>query len=192
MSGRDNGGGGPDAWRRLSAREGGGGATCEHANLTVYSDVEYGLGRELLGIAVTRADGTFAFAVGPGATRTLTAVYRSGQGETTATALLQTGARPTLRLYRSTVHNMHYGRFSGEIPGPGNDEVVVVLQVKSGDGWRVFRRYSTRDGGRFAMRYRFTQTNRPTVYAIRAQVLGAPAYPYPGGNSLPVALKVLP
>ncbi len=50
------------------------------------------------------------------------------------------------------------------IPGPHNDQVVVVLQVRSGRGWRAFRRYRTREGGRFSVGYRFTRTvSRPAM-----------------------------
>lgn len=158
----------------------------------VYGEVWFGYERALLGIAVTHADGSFSFAVGPGPSRYVMAVYRSGAGELSATALLGTSVVPSLRLYSSTIHNLHYARFSGEIPGPGNDGVMVFLQVKSGKGWRVFRRYSTRNGGRFAMRYRFTRTHQPTIYIMRAQVVGGPMYPYLKGSSPPVALRVLP
>lgn len=146
----------------------------------------------LLGIAVTGQDGSFTFALGPGPSRDITAVYRTSQGEISAGALLQTRAVPTLRLHSTTIHNSNFAHFSGEIPGPNNDGVMVVLQVKRGKGWMVFHRYSTRNGGRFAMRYRFTRTFVPTIYTMRAQVLGGPLYPYLTGNSPPVALRVLP
>jgi hypothetical protein len=74
----------------------------------------------------------------------------------------------------SSVENEHFAYFSGKIPRPHNDGVVVVLQVGDGGGWRAFHRSSTRDGDRYSMRYRLTQTFSPTIYTIRAQVAGAP------------------
>jgi hypothetical protein len=80
---------------------------------------------------------------------------------------------------------------AAHIPGPHN-KVVVVLQVKSGKGWRVFRRYRTRDNGHFLMRYLFTQTGTPTTYVMRAQVRETTGYPYLQGNSRTLPLHVLP
>jgi hypothetical protein len=42
------------------------------------------------------------------------------------------------------------------------------------------------------MRYRFTRTFRPTTYTVRVRVLGAPGYPYLGGNSPERSFRVLP
>jgi hypothetical protein len=147
---------------------------------------------QLLGTAATDQDGRYEFPLPPGPSRGLTAMYRTEQGQLNAATLLQTTATPVLRLGRGVVHNKHFAYFSGEIPGPDNDRVMVFLQVKIGHGWRVFRRYSTRNGGKFVMRYRFTRNFSPTTYVMRAQVMGGPDYPYLPGNSDTKALRVLP
>lgn len=90
------------------------------------------------------------------------------------------------------VRNKGYATFSGGIPGPHNNHIVVVLQVESGKGWRAFRRYRTREGGRFKMRYRFNRTLTPTTYVMRAQVRKQAAFPYEQGDSRMVRLRVLP
>jgi hypothetical protein len=59
-------------------------------------------------------------------------------------------------------------------------------------GWRAFRRYRTREGGRFSVGYRFTRTLSPTRYVMRAQVRETTGYPYLQGNSRQLALSVLP
>jgi len=82
--------------------------------------------------------------------------------------------------------------FYGEIPGPHNDQVVVVLQAKVGNGWKAFRRYRTRNGGKFAVGYRFNFTTRPTTYVMRVQVRSTVGYPYLEGNSRLLHLRVLP
>lgn len=160
--------------------------------ICIYSKVVTETGSTFLGITITGPDGGYQFAVPPGPSQNFTAVYESDQGQLTATTLLQTSASPSLKLNSGVVHPKHFAYFSGQIPGPDNDEVLVVLQVQSGKGWRVFRRYSTRDDGRFTMRYRFTRTYTPTTYVIRAQVLGAPGYPYLAGNSRALDVHVLP
>jgi hypothetical protein len=100
--------------------------------------------------------------------------------------------KPTLRAARSVVRNKTYARFSGEIPGPRNNEVVIVLQVRQGNGWLAFRRYRTRGDGRYELAYYFRRTTRPTVYEVRAQVRETVGYPYVQGDSDPILLRVLP
>jgi hypothetical protein len=67
-----------------------------------------------------------------------------------------------------------------------------VLQVKRGDGWLAFHRSRTREGGRFTLPYRFTRTDVPTKYLMRAQVRTQAGYPYLQGNSKLLTLIVLP
>lgn len=162
------------------------------AFVCIYSSVVTSGASELAGVVSTDASGGYRFPVPSGPSRNLTAAYRSNQGSLTAWALLQVRAIPTLNLAKTTILNKQYARFSGEIPGPSNDGVVVVLQVQIGKGWRVFRRYTTRNGGKFKMRYRFTRTFTPTLYSMRAQIAGAPGYPFLSGNSRPVELSVYP
>lgn len=162
------------------------------AALCVFSSVITDQGSEFLGIAMTGGDGGYRFGIAPGPSRNIEVRYRSGQREIAARASFLTTVHPTFRAKRKVVRNGHFARFSGEIPGPHNDQVVVVLQVKSGKGWRVFRRYRTREGGRFLMRYRFTRTTTPTTYLMRAQVRSTVGYPYLQGNSSPLPLRVVP
>lgn len=162
------------------------------AFICIYSGASNDEASELVGVAMTGPDGRYEFALPAGPSRNLTAVYRSDQGQLAAWALLQVRAAPTLHLAKSTVKNKHFAYFSGTIPGPHNDGVAVVLQVKSGKGWRVFRRYSTRNGGTYSLKYRFTQTYQPTTYLIRAQIAGARGYPFLPGSSEPKELRVYP
>jgi hypothetical protein len=163
-----------------------------NAFICIYSGASTDEASELLGVAVTGPDGRYQLPLPAGPSRNLTATYRSDRGQLAAWALLQVRAIPTLRLANRTVRNRHFAYFSGTIPGPDNDGVVVVLQVKSGKGWRVFRRYSTRNGGKYSLKYRFTQTFQPTTYPIRAQIGGAPGYPFLPGSSAPMKLQVYP
>lgn len=163
-----------------------------NAPLCVFSQVATHQDRQFLGVALTGPDGRYRFAIGAGPSRNLTVAYRPDQRELQANATLKTRVHPTLRLRSKVVENK--GRpavFTGRIPGPDNQNVVVVLQVKSGNGWRVFRRYRTRKGGRFLMRYLFTGTETPTTYIMRAQV-GQPGYPYEIGNSRTIPVPVVP
>jgi hypothetical protein len=163
-----------------------------NALICIYSSVVTDEANELVELAVTNENGRYEFQVPSGPSRNLTVVYRSSGGQLSAWALLQVRASATLRFAQNPVHNKHFAHFTGEIPGPDSDGVIVVLQVKRGRGWLAFHRYSTRSGGKFFMKYRFTRTFSSTIYTIRAEVAGAPGYPYLPGTSPPKSLRVLP
>jgi hypothetical protein len=162
------------------------------APVCVYSRVATDQGREFLGIALTDASGGYRFPIPAGPSRELSAIYRPGQRQLAARASLATVVHPTLSVRDSVVRNGTYAHFEGDIPGPHNDEVVVVLQVKSGKGWLAFRRYRTRGGGHYEADYHFRRTTHPTDYEMRAQVRETVGYPYLQGESDPLALRVVP
>jgi hypothetical protein len=164
------------------------------AYICVYSRVLTDSEANFVGIAVTRPDGTYRFSLSPGPSRSLTVVVRSSQGSQERSAVLKTQVRPSLIARPNPDRNMHFVRFSGRIPGPHNDRVTVVLQASavSGTRWFDFRHASTHDGGRFAIRYFFSRTHQRITYLIRAQVLGAPGYPYEAGKSRELRMRVLP
>lgn len=162
------------------------------APLCVFSQVVTDSGREFLGLAITGSGGDYRFAIAPGPSRRVSAAYRPGQRELSATATLQTVVHPTFTARSTVVRNKHYAYFDGEIPGPHNDQVVIVLQVKSGKGWLAFRRYRTRNDGHFELAYKFNRTTRPTTYEMHAQVRETTGYPYLQGDSDPLMLRVLP
>ena len=162
------------------------------AALCVFSTVVTDADREFLGLAMTGSGGAYRFEIGPGPSRHLGVAYRPDNRQIGAQATLLTRVRPTLRLRRKVVHNKGYATFSGWIPGPHNDNVVVVAQVESGKGWRAFRRYRTRSGGHYNFRYRFTQTHSRTIYVVRVQVRKTGSYPYLEGSSAGLPLRVMP
>jgi hypothetical protein len=162
------------------------------APVCVFSRVVTDSTREFLGIAMTGADGGYQLAIPAGPSRELSAVHRSGAREVSSHATLQTIVHPTFSAYRKVVYNKHSAQFTGTIPGPDNDQVVVVLQVKRGNGWLAFHRYRTREGGQFTVGYRFTRTDVPTKYLMRAQVRAQGGYPYLQGNSDRLTLIVMP
>ena len=170
----------------------GSGAPVAGAPLCVFEQVEGDPARRYLGLAYTDAAGRYRFAVSPGPNRTLRAVYRAGHRRLVAQADVKTRVKPTLRARKSVIHNGQVAHLEGQIPGPRNDDVVIVLQVRQGKGWLAFRRYRTRGGGRFRAAYPFHRTTRPTTYEFRAQLRESGGYPYLQGDSDPIALKVLP
>ena len=176
----------------LSGQLRGGGGGVGGAALCVFSTVVTDSDREFLGMAMTGSTGSFQFSIPPGPSRHLGVVYRSDQRQIDARATVQTRVRPTLRLRHRVAHNKGYANFYGQIPGPHNDQVVVVVQVRMGKGWQAFRRYRTRAGGHYNLRYFFSKTRTPTIYELRTQVRRQDAYPYEQGNSQTVRLGVMP
>ncbi len=176
----------------LHGRLTGDGGAVAGASICIFGRVATESAREFLGMAVSGPDGSYQFGVPAGPSRELSAVYRSGHREVSAEASLQTIVRPEFKAYRKVVYNKHSAQFSGTIPGPDNDRVVVVLQVKRGNGWLAFHRSRTSDGGHFTLPYRFTRTDVPTKYLVRAQVRAQAGYPYLQGNSKLLTLIVLP
>jgi hypothetical protein len=170
----------------------GGGRGIANAPVCVFSNVLTDSGRDFLGVAMTDEEGRYRFALEAGPSRKVRVVYRPDQRQLSAEATLLSRVKPTLEVRRKVVHNKHYARFYGQIPGPHNDRVVVVLQVKQGKGWRAFRRYRTREGGRYRLVYRFGRTTRPATYLMRAQVRHQGGYPYLPGNSKALRLRVIP
>jgi len=177
---------------RFSGELRGEGGDIAGAPLCVFEQIEGEAARRFLGIAITGSRGDYRFAIGAGPNRTIRALYRPGQRHLAAEARLRTQVKPTLRARKRVVRTGEAAHLYGEIPGPRNDEVVVVLQVRQGDGWLAFRRYRTRGGGRFEADYLFRRTTRPTTYEFRAQVRESGGYPYVEGDSDPLYLRVLP
>ena len=168
------------------------GAPVAGAPLCVFEQIEGEDARHYLGLAYTDAAGDYGFGVAPGPNRTLRAVYRPGNRRLVAQADLKTTVKPTLLARKSVIRNGQVAHLEGRIPGPRNDDVVIVLQVRQGKGWLAFRRYRTRGGGRFAAAYRFRRTTKPTDYEFRAQLRETGGYPYLQGESEPLDLKVVP
>jgi hypothetical protein len=168
------------------------GAPVAEAPICVFSQVVTDQTRKFLGVAVTGADGSYEFAVKPGASRHLVVDYRSEHREISSKVQLVTKVRPTFDVLDATVHNKGVARFRGTVPGPHNDFVQVVLQARKGKGWIVFRRFTTGKEGNYAGRYRFNHTDVPTEYIMRAQVRKQRGYPYHGGSSGSIQVIVYP
>jgi len=170
----------------------GAGSGIGDASICMFSRVVTKQQREFLGVAVTDANGGYEFAIPAGASRELTALYRSGSREVASRSTVQTVVHPSFGVRKRIVRNKHAARFIGSIPGPDNNRVVVVLQVKRGKGWLAFRRYRTRENGQVTVGYRFSKTNVATKYRMRLQVRNQSGYPYLQGDSDPLTLIVLP
>ncbi len=194
---------GPDGASRKLVKQGSGalvegklldaaGSPVGDAPICVFSTVVTDTTQKFLGVSMTNADGSYEFAVKPGASRDLKVDYRSQHREISSKVELVTKVRPSFEAVSTVVHNKGVARFRGALPGPHNDEVLVVLQAKKGDGWIVFRRMTTGPKGQFAGSYRFNKTRQATEYVMRAQVRKQRGYPYREGSSAPIQVIVYP
>jgi hypothetical protein len=173
---------------KLTGTEGGVG----EASVCVFSRVVTQPKREFLGLAVTAEDGSYQFAIPAGASRDVSVAYRSGSREVSSHSTLQTIVHPEFKVTKKVVYNKHLAKFTGSLPGPDNNEVVVVAQVKRGKGWLAFHRYRTRQNGEVTLVYKFNKTFVPTRYRMRLQVRDQSGYPYVQGNSDNLTLIVMP
>lgn len=163
-----------------------------NAALCVFGRIESERDAEFLGLALTDSAGHYSFSVPAGPSRELAVAYRDGHREVTATARVWTRVKPHFTARRKTVRNKGLAHFKVQLPGPNNGDVVVVFQVERGDGWLAFRRVKTDEGGSAQAVYRFTRTDRATLYRMRAQVRTQSGYSYLAGTSRILRLVVLP
>jgi hypothetical protein len=81
------------------------------------------------------------------------------------------------------------GRVLGGPYPPGG--VTLLVEVREGRRWQPFDQIVAR-GGRFAYRYTFLRTTRPTNYRLRVALPanGAGGYDYQPGASNPITVHV--
>jgi len=153
-----------------------------------------GRGLEGVGTVTTNSDGRYRYGVSPGPNRRLQIGYRYNRRQLERRAYFISGLRPTLRL--SPKHRTKNGemlRLYGSIPGPSNDDRVVILQARypNSKRWSTFEKAKTDAHGRYSARYRFNATFVTTKYGMRAIVPEQNGYPYKGGVSRKRSIKVI-
>jgi hypothetical protein len=161
------------------------------ASVCVFSRIATKGDLDFLGTALTDTNGNYRFGTGPGPSRAFEAVYRPDQRQIGAEAVLKTRVHPTLTIPKRKLRNKQYIRFVGDVPGPDARGVLITIQVKSGKGWRVMRRFATDASGHYDVRYRLNKSNPGTEYVFRAQVRGQPEYSYEPGDSETVSVWIV-
>ncbi len=107
-------------------------------------------------------------------------------------AVVRTRARARLRVTPGAVRAggtvVFAGRLlGGHVPRGGK---LVELQALVGTGWRTFATVRTDRRGRLRHPYRFAATSRGRTYRVRLRVRREAGYPFEGGRSRPVAIRV--
>ncbi len=164
-----------------------------HATLCMREGIA-GQGLDDAGTVKTDADGRYRYGVAPGPNRQLEVGYRFNRHQLERRAEFFSRLRPKLRL--SPKHRATNGdslRLYGSIPGPSNEDRVVILQARypHTKRWKTFSKARTGPKGRYLTRYRFSATYITTSYRMRALVPEQNGYPYKGGASRPKRIKVI-
>lgn len=150
-----------------------------------------------LGVVQSAADGTFAFRVAAGASRTLRFSYAgaSTTQPTTKDVEVRVRAAVTIAPDRRNLRNgdevVFRGRVrSGPIPETGK---LVTLQALTRRGWTTFGNARARaKDGRWSYRYRFTGTTVRSRYSFRVVVPAESGFPYAQGTSATTRVLVEP
>lgn len=169
------------------------GHAVERATLCMKEGIT-GEGLDEVGTVRTDSEGRYRFSVSPGPNRRLLVGYRYNRHQLERDARFFSRLRPRLKL--SPKHRTKNGellRLYGSIPGPSNDDRVVILQAGYAHSkqWKTFAKAKTGADGRYLARYRFTATFSTTTYAMRALVPEQNGYPYQGGASRTKTIKVV-
>lgn len=145
-----------------------------------------------VGTLTTDADGNYSYRLPPGPNRAVIVGFRHDSHQVAREVRFASHVQPSLTLSAKKLRNGGRLRFGGELPEPAHAGRVVVLQanVKGSKRWITFRKATTGERGRFKADYHFTQTTRKTTYRFRAIVPQQAGYPWLGGHSKPVSVRV--
>jgi hypothetical protein len=147
---------------------------------------------------MTNAHGRFRWRTPPGPSRFLRITYRAYRSDTDESAAteLKLSVRPAIALKVSPHSVRNGGRilFKGRLRGgPGKADTQIVLEAV---GRNVRQRVPvatlrTDARGRFRFRYRFLRSFAPFTYRFRARLIRQASYPYAGGSSRVVIVKIV-
>jgi hypothetical protein len=193
----------------------GSGSAVGAANICLYEQIDAPAEiRQLAQVTKTRSDGGFALQIPAGPSRAYDVVYRNDSSVLERRSLyLEAVAVPNLQVSKKKLKNRKAVGFYGEIPGPRAGHRTVGLQALAGKKcrkkgkkggkrrvkpkgprcrlkWRTFKVLTTNNEGRFAGKYRFTQTRGKVRYRFRAAIAKQNGYPYAPGVSAEQQVRV--
>lgn len=148
---------------------------------------------EVLRRVTTRADGRFSINIPRGSSREIYAIHRTAAGAVVGRAVLRVIPRVTIKPSRRNLRNGQIltlrGRLSGgPIPSRG---VLVRAEAWRGTRWQTFGETRAKGSkGSFRVRYRFVGTHGSQRYTLRFHVVEQAAYPYLGGVSKRIHVRV--
>jgi hypothetical protein len=164
-------------------------------------DISTKTGRQAAVAADVTTDGAghATLRLAKGASRAIAVGYRMYADDpiarATATLKVLVNSKVSLKANHRTLHNGHAVQLRGSLAGGlvPKRGVNLSMQWKDGKRWRPFAQIKSNRKGVFSYAYRFTRSNRPVTYALRAQVVkGQVDYPFVGTASKAVKVTVAP
>jgi hypothetical protein len=133
---------------------------------------------------LTDRSGAFSIRLPFGGSRAVRVEYRYDFLQLRKELRLSVHARPSFHVRPHRSQNEGVIHFRGKVPGPRNDNRVVVLQARGpgSDEWIRFKTPSTDSNGVFHARYRFGSSSH-VAYRFRALLQPQRGYPYLRGVS---------
>jgi hypothetical protein len=143
-----------------------------------------GSGFRLVKTDLTDRSGLFSIRLPFGGNRAVRVEYRYDFLQLRKELTLRVHAQPSFHVRPHHSHNDGVIHFRGKVPGPRNDDRVLVLQARGpgSDEWIRFKTPSTDLNGVFHARYRFGSSSN-VAYRFRALLQPQRGYPYLRGVS---------
>lgn len=153
-------------------------------------------GEPLADVGTVRTDssGRYRYTISPGPNRNVEVAYRYNRHQLERDVRYFARVVPSLKVSRAAVRNGHRIRLFGRLPGPSNDDRIVVLQARypgKNQRWKTFQKARTDQTGRYSAPYRFLATFVTTKYEMRALAPAQNGYPFLPGHSRPRPIKVI-
>jgi hypothetical protein len=177
----------------------GAGAPIAGAEVAVHTRLDRLGARERIATTVrTGADGRFRWKVSRGPSRFIRVAYRAYKSDVgeSASAEVRLGVRPRIALSVRPRHVRNRGRiaFRGRLvggPGKGGAQLTIEAVGRSVRQRVPVTTLRTDRRGRFRFSYRFLRSFAPFTYRFRARLMRQASYPYAGGASRIVSVKIV-
>jgi protocatechuate 3,4-dioxygenase beta subunit len=145
-------------------------------------------GAQLTGVGTVKTNeaGRYRYTVGPGPNREVDVAYRFNRHELHRIAHYRAKVIPSLKLSSGQVKNGRRIHLFGRLPGPRNQDRIVVLQARypgKNQRWKTFQKARTDQEGQYTAPYRFLSTFVTTEYEMRAVAPRQNGYPFLAGQS---------
>jgi hypothetical protein len=147
-----------------------------------------------VGAVKTNTEGRYRYTVAPGPNREIEIGYRYNRHQLQRDVRYFARVAPSLKLSRERVRNGGRIQLFGSLPGPDNEERIVVLQARypgKNQRWKTFQNARTNEFGRYSATYRFLATFVTTEYRMRAVVPAQNDYPFLAGHSRRRTIRVV-
>jgi hypothetical protein len=169
------------------------GTPVANAPLCVATQADYA-GAPLKEVAAlsTSGAGTFSYRLPSGPSRTVYIIHRVPGGAIAATVKVNVKVPVTVHINAHRLRDGQVMTWTGKLPGPIPDGLIVTMQVWEGSNWSGFTPdvgphrdlpVMVARTGRWVAPYRFLRTHQTQTYVFRVLVTHQSMYPYAPGFS---------